>query len=416
MMRTDKLITEKKELIVEFAQKLKENPELGFKENVSSAIVKEYWEKIGLKVEGPFAGTGLRAEIKGLHDGPTLCLIGELDAVANSKGVSHACGHFIQTSQVFAAACALVQLKEQIYGKVIVMAVPAEEFLEIELRSKMRSEGKISYLSGKPELLKLGVFDDVDMVAMIHANPSTPDYKLFLEGGNLGFTAKNIRFTGKAAHGAEPFEGINALEAANLFMTGVNSNRSTFRDEESIRIHPIITKGGSVVNSVPDDVRIETYVRGKTQKAIEKGCAVVDRCAKAAAMMMGCEYSVETEPGYLPINQDHELSEAMKTVAEEVLGKDKIGYGVSCVGSTDMGDISQLLPSIQPTMGGFDGELHSTDFCVKDIWKSCLLGGELLSGLALSVLGDGASTGKRIVENFKPLLNREQYFRYMDNR
>lgn len=421
MLNTEKLITDKKKDILSLAQTIRNNPELGFKEYKTSEAVRKAWESIGLKVEGPFASTGLCARIKGSKKGPTVALIGELDAVgspnnkyANKEGTAHACGHFIQVSQVFAAACALVKLSKELCGDVVLMALPAEEFIEIEKRSEMRKDGKISYLSGKPEFLKRGLFDNVDMAAMIHAQPCTKEYMLYLEGGNLGFTAKNIRFIGKAAHGAQPFEGRNALESASLFLNGVNANRSTFRDEESIRIHPIITKGGSVVNSVPDDVRIETYVRGSSRKAIEKGCRIVDRCAKAAAKMMDCKCEIETIPGYLPLNQDHNLSECMKEVAREVLGSDMIGYNVPSVGSTDMGDISQLIPSIQPTMGGFTGELHSAEFDVADVWKSCLLGGELLAGLALNLLGNNAEKAKKVKTEFKALLTKKQYFEYMD--
>lgn len=410
------LITENKKEILSLAKDIRNNPELGFREFKTSQEVRKAWESIGLKVEGPFGQTGLIARIKGSKKGPILALIGELDAVANKEGVKHACGHFIQTSQVFAAACALVKLKKELCGDVVLMAVPAEEFLEIEKRCELRNEGKISYLSGKPEFLKNGLFKGIDMAAMIHAQPCTADYKLFLEGGNLGFSAKNIRFIGKAAHGAQPFEGRNALESASLFLNGVNANRSTFRDEESIRIHPIITKGGTVVNSVPDDVRIETYVRGSSRKAIEKGCRVVDRCAKAAAKMMDCKCEIETIPGYLPLNQDHNLSECMKEVAQEVLGKNMIGYNVPSVGSTDMGDISQLIPAIQPTMGGFVGELHSEAFDVVDIWQSCLLGGQLLAGLALNLLENNAEKAKKVIREFKPLLSEKQYFDYMDNK
>lgn len=423
MTDTEKLITEYKNEILELAEEIRKNPELGFNEFHTSKAVGKAWEKIGLICEGPFAMTGLTARIKGKGKGPVLALIGELDAVgspnnkyASSEGIAHACGHFIQVCQVFAAGCALVNQREELCGDVVLMAVPAEEFIEIEKRSQMRKDQKVSYLSGKPEFLKLGVFDGIDMAAMIHAQPCTEDYKLFLEGGNLGFTAKNIRFIGKAAHGAQPFDGRNALECASLFLTGVNANRSTFRDDESIRIHPIITKGGSVVNSVPDDVRIETYVRGSSQKAIEKGCAVVDRCVKAAALMMNCSYEIETIPGYLPLNQDHNMSECMKEVAVKVLGKDMVGYNVPSVGSTDMGDISQIIPAIQPTMGGFKGELHSAEFDVEDVWKSCLLGGRLLAGLAVDLLGNNAQKANKVITEYKALLSKEEYFEYMNKR
>lgn len=414
-------IGENRDLILSLINDLKENPELGFFETRSSSFMMHALKSLGLVVEGPFARTGLKATIRGSQAGPTLALIGELDAVgspqnpmANGNGVAHACGHYLQCAQIFAAACALLKIRESLCGNVVILAVPAEEFLEIEKRLALKKAGEIRYLSGKPELLGLGVLDGIDMAAMIHANPDTPDYRLFLEGTNLGFTAKNIFFKGRAAHGSEPFEGRNALQAAMLFFSGVNANRETFRDSESIRIHPIITKGGSVVNSVPDDVRVETYVRGSSRQAIEKGCCIVDRCAQAAAMMMGCEVDVQTIPGYLPIRQDHNLSDVMKQVALDVLGPDSVGYGVPCVGSTDMGDLSQIMPVIQPTMGGFEGGLHSASFRCVDEWAVSSKGGALLAGLAYRLLCEDAKVAKQVLEGFKANMTKDEYFRYMN--
>lgn len=426
MTDIEEIIQKNLDAIVNFAHELRDNPELGFEEYKSSAIVRKHWESIGLQVRGPFANTGLKAYIEGeacgAGKGPSVCLICELDAVASpgnpiadSHGIAHACGHYIQTSQVFAAAFPLMKLKKRLCGRVILMAVPAEEFLQIEKRIEMRKAGKLGYLSGKPELMRLGVMDDVDMAIMLHAHPCTPDHKLFLEGGNLGFTAKNIRFSGRAAHGAVPFEGRNALQAAMLFINGVNANRETFRDEESMRIHPIVTKGGSVVNSIPDDVRIETYVRGSSREAINKGCAVVDRCADAAAMMMGCTAQMQTIPGYLPLRQDANLSRFMKKVASKILGDGMIGHGVASVGSTDMGDLSHIMPVIQPTMGGFKGELHSAEFEVVDEARSCLLGGALLAELAVCLLDGRAENAREVIDGYKPLMTREQYYEYLDN-
>lgn len=420
--RIQEAIIEHKAEILSLIDNLKKHPELGFFEFESSSFVKEAWSLLGLEVEGPFARTGLRAVINTSKPGPVVALVCELDAVmsplnpmANKDGVAHACGHYIQCAQVFASAAALMKVKDMLCGKVVLLAVPAEEFLEIEKRLDLRKKGEIHYLSGKPELLSLGVFDDVNMAMMIHAHPDTPEYKLFLEGGNLGFTAKNIYFKGVAAHGSTPFEGRNALQAATLFFNGINANRETFRDEESIRIHPIITKGGSVVNSIPDDVRVETYIRGATREAIEKGCRIVDRCAKASAMMMDCGVEVVTIPGYLPLEQDKTMSAYMKDVALSVLGQDSVGYGIDSVGSTDMGDMSQLMPVIQPTMGGFIGGLHSAEFRVLDEWQSALKGGELLAELTYQLLVDNASKAKKVIEQFNMKMTKDQYFSYMNS-
>ncbi len=405
---------------LDLAAELQACPELGYSEFGSSEILRRYWQDLGLEVEGPFAGTGIRARIRGGKSGPTVCLMSELDAVvsplnpmASPEGVAHACGHNIQSAQVYAAGAALMEMKESLCGDVVLLAVPAEEFLEIEHRLELRKEGKIRYLSGKPELYRLGVFKDIDMVVLIHAFPEE-DALLHVGGGSLGFTAKNIRFRGISGHGAAPFDSRNALQAAMLFFAGVNANRETFRDEESIRIHPIITKGGEIVNSVPDDVRIETYVRGRSRQAIEKGCLIVDRCAKAAAEMMECTSYVETIPGYLPLMQDKDLSRVAAEVGEQVLGKGNVIWGTDMVGSTDIGDLTHLMPAIQLLLGGFRGQQHGADFSCVDLERTCTQGAMILVGFALRLLGNNASEALRVKEDFRKLLSDEQYFNYMD--
>ena len=414
------LINEKLEGALSLAKELQQHPELGFSEYESSSILRRYWESLGLEVQGPFAGTGIKARIKGAGKGPTVCLLSELDAVvsplnpmADAKGNAHACGHNIQSTQVYLAGAVLNNLREKLCGDVVLLAVPAEEFLEIEHRLEMKKDGKIRYLSGKPELYRLGVFDDVDMVIMIHAYPN-PDCKLYVGGGSLGFTAKNIRFLGISGHGAAPFDSRNALQAATLFFVGVNANRETFRDEESIRIHPIITKGGEIVNYVPDDVRIETYVRGRTQEAIVKGCRIVDRCARAAADMMECRCERETIPGYLPLAQSAGISALSAEIGKEMLGEENIVWGQDMVGSTDLGDITQLKPAVQLLLGGFAGQQHGADFKCLDLEKTCRIGAELLVKLALELLGGKAEKAKEVLSGFERRLTDEQYFNYMN--
>ncbi|MDY0288489.1 MAG: amidohydrolase [Sphaerochaeta sp.] len=407
--------------IAGFGSTLISTPELGFKEMKSSAYVREQLQDLDLEMQEGFAITGIRALLKGSSHHANICLLSELDAVmspenpmASPDGAAHACGHSTQSTQLYAAAIALSEVQDDLEGDVTFLAVPAEEFLDLEYRLQLRQEGKISYLSGKQEMIKLDIFAGIDMVIMIHAQPNTPAYKVFVGGGSLGFTAKNIRFLGKEAHGASPFTGINALQAAHLAIAGINANRETFSEEERIRIHPILTKGGDVVNTVPSDVRMETYIRGSHRAAIERGCTVVDRCAEAGAAMMGGHVVIETIAGYLPLNQDPLLGEAFAQEAQQVLGEDCIVRGVDMVGSTDMGDLSHLMPCIQPTMGGFAGDAHAKDFKVCDPLRSYLLGGEILANLVIELLKDGCALAKTIRTSFVPLMDRDAYLRYLE--
>jgi amidohydrolase len=418
--RITAIIEQQKENIIQFGSTLLAHPELGYEEFFSSSFIESAYQRLGLPLETKLARTGVKARIEGKTHEITVCILSELDAVispANTfsaiSGAAHACGHSTQSTQVYAAALALHAMKDQLDGDIVCMAVPAEEFLDLQHRLELQNEGSITYLSGKQELIHLGAFDDVDMVIMIHSQPNHPSYDVFVDGSSLGFVAKNINFIGKEAHGAAPFKGVNALQAATLAMAGINANRETFSEDEQIRIHPILTKGGDIVNTVPSDVRMETYVRGSCKDAIDKGCAIVDRCVQAGASMMGAEVNIATIPGYLPLKQDKKLSALVASCAEEVDGLGEIIWGKDMIGSTDMGDLSHLMPCIQPTMGGFRGEAHSKDFCMVDAWESYRLGGELLAKLVLMLLANGASKAKQVRDSFVPRMDRETYLAYL---
>ena len=149
-------------------------------------------------------------------------------------------------------------------------AVPAEEYGDVAWRVEQARAGRLEFLGGKPELLRLGHFDDVDLAMMIHAT-SQPEMKArpAWPRRTTAASCKTVRYLGRAAHaGGAPHLGVNALYAAHIGLAAINAIRETFRDEDSIRVHPIITHGGSQVNVIPADVRIETYVRGKTVEAI----------------------------------------------------------------------------------------------------------------------------------------------------
>ncbi|NBK20587.1 MAG: M20/M25/M40 family metallo-hydrolase, partial [Spirochaetia bacterium] len=189
--------------IEEFGSVLVSIPELGFKEVKSSAYIREQLQYLGLEMQESFAMTGVSALLRGNSHHANICLLSELDAVmspenplASPDGAAHACGHSTQSTQVYAAAIALASLQNELDGDITFMAVPAEEFLDLQYRLALREAGRISYLSGKQEMISLDSFKNVDMVIMIHAQPNTPEFKVFIGGVSLGFTAKNIQFHG----------------------------------------------------------------------------------------------------------------------------------------------------------------------------------------------------------------------------
>lgn len=400
-------------------------PESGFKEEKTSALVRKAFNELEMDFEFPLAVTGVKSTLKGKDSKYNVCIIGELDSIfcaehpdSAKNGAVHACGHSAQIGAMLGAAYMLKKsgVMEYLDGDVTFMAVPAEEFIELDFRESLAKEGKIKYSSGKQQLVYEGVFDNIDMAIMLHAMSNEPNQKLFLRGSSLGFISKKVTFKGKASHAAAPANGTNALNAAALAILGIHSNRDTFREEECIRIHPIITKGGDVVNCVPDEVVMEMQVRGATVDAVKKANDVTDRSILGACQMIGAEAKIENTVGYLPLNQSEGLSSAMENIAKELIGDENILSGRGLAGSTDMGDLSAIMPAIHPTIGGFAGGLHSKDFKIVNPDYAILTPAKLMALTAAALLSDGAKKAEEIKNNFVPTFTKEQYLEYLEGK
>ncbi|NIP74068.1 MAG: peptidase dimerization domain-containing protein, partial [Gammaproteobacteria bacterium] len=243
---------------------------------------------------------------------------------------------------------------------------PAEEFIEVEYRMGLREEQKLEFLTGKAELIRLGHFDDVDLAMMIHTKNGEGPPAMMADSSN-GAVIKKIRFLGRAAHaGSKPQVGINALNAANLAMTAIALQRETFYDDDTIRIHPIITKGGDAVSVVPAEVTMETFVRGRTLEGIVDANRKVDRCLRAAAMAIGCEVEIQTIPGYLPQRNNRDIGALFADNVRDVMGADDFPIGGHRTGSTDMGDVGHIMPVIHPYVRGATGNAHAQNWTIAD--------------------------------------------------
>ena len=409
--------------ILAFADSVAAEPELGFKEYKTAEKFASLLRGLGREPRTGVANTGVIDVFKGAKSELRVAVMGELDAILVADhpdadpmtGAVHACGHNAQLSAVAAIACALhdTGLMDELDGDVVLMGVPAEENVEITYRNKLREEGKLWFLSGKQEFIRLGEFDDIDVSVMQHSAVAAPGFKAGASSVCNGFTVKLINYKGKAAHaGAAPFEGVNALNAAMLGLMAVHAQRETFRDEDHIRVHPIITKGGDIVNIVPADVRLESYVRGSNTEAILSASEKVNRAFRSGADAVGAECEIIELPGYLPVIQCEELNalmyEQLKTLVGDGVLNDCPGFGG---GSTDLGDVSHLMPAIQSFFAGVEGGLHTKDFCMKDKELAMLTSAKAMLCLVIELLYGGAEVGKAIKKGFKPVLTREQYLR-----
>ena len=422
--RATEVIDSRADELVSLSKTILANPEPGFRETKTARLVAGKFAEMGMQARIGLALTGLRADLVGSSPGPALAVIGELDSLivnghphANSEtGAAHACGHHCQMGMIMGAAMALKQpeVLEHLSGRLAFMAVPAEEYIEIEYRDSLRRAGKLEFLGGKPEMVRLGEFDDIDLAMMCHTTANPDERQLCISGTNNGTLAKKIQFIGKGAHaGGAPHLGINALNAATLALSAIHYNRETFRDEDSIRVHPIITKGGEAVSAVPADVRMETFVRGRTLDAIMDANVKVDRALKAGAMAVGGDVFIQTIPGYLPLRQNGAMNNVFEANANQLVGAENVGHIAARNGSTDMGDISHLMPAIHPYVGGATGIGHGADYVVHDYSLAVITAAKALAHTAIDLLADGATVGSGIVSGHRPEMTRAEYLKFM---
>lgn len=423
------IIDSHRDEIIGFARDIYSHAELGYKEFETSRKFVEFSRKLGLVVEEGLAVTGAKAYLnQDKRDGISLALIGELDAlripnhayVNPETQAAHCCGHHAQLAGIIGAAIALSTpaIAQELDGQVVFFAVPAEEYGEIEFKNRLREEGKIKYGGGKCELIRIGAFDDIDLNLAHHS--ANGNAVTFRQGANNGFVSKVIRYHGKAAHAAgSPQLGINALNAASIGLTALAYHRETFRDSDHVRIHPIVTKGGNLVNVVPDEVVIETLVRASNQDAIVDAAEKTDRAFFAGGAALGAAVEIETMPGYLPTlpqEPDAELVEAAKIAADGryavEIADDK---GSVSGGSTDVGDVQHILPVYTFRTGGIEGNFHSADFRVVDEELAYIVTAKVFALGAYRLLRDGAKEAKRITAAYQPRFTKEAYVEFMDS-
>jgi amidohydrolase len=405
--------------LIAFGQDIFDHAELGFREERTAGRVADQLRGLGLEVQTGLAMTGVKAHLRGATPGPSVCVMGELDGLPvvdhpqynASAGAAHACGHNAQLTHIVGAARALVEANAagHLAGNVVFIAVPAEEYVDLDWRTEQALAGRLEFLGGKPELLRLGALDDVDMVMLVHAN-SFPGATPFSFGSSSnGFVAKRVRFIGRGAHAARPHLGVNALNAATLALQAMHMQRETFRDEDHVRVHPILTRGGSAVNVVPSDVRLETFVRAATFEAIQEADAKVDRALRAGAMAVGATVEIDTTPGYLPLIGNPELAELFERNASVLVGGEGISHRGAIAASTDAGDLSHVMPVLHPSHGGCSGTMHGADFQVVDPLVAYVNPAKVLAWTVVDLLTGEAAAAKRVLEQFKPVFSRDEY-------
>ncbi len=420
----NKAVEKNRELILNTLDYVWKNPETGYREIKTTKYMEDAFLSLGYEIVRAEGITGFYTELDTGREGPTLLILGELDSLVCTEhpecdaetGAVHCCGHAAQCAALVGVAAALKEegILDGISGKIRLCAVPAEELIEIEYRNELKAKGIIKYLGGKPEFLYRGYFDGVDLAFMVHTT-SSPQFGVNI--GNVGCIAKTVIYKGKSAHaGGAPWEGVNALYAATQGLSAVNSIRETFMEKDIIRVHPIITKGGSAVNAIPDTVTIESFVRGKTFSAIKSANERVNRAFAGAALSLGANVEIVDIPGYAPLYNAPEMIAAAKEALQNSVGETLYEWGVYSSGSTDMGDLSCIMPVIHPYAPGAVGMAHGADYFIEDSERACVSSAKWQVELARVLLSDGAKKAKKIVAEYKaPFASKEEYFEYVDS-
>ena len=302
-----------------------ERPELGFEEHFASALIAD-----GL-VEGGFAVERNAYEIEtafvgriGNPNGAQVVICCEYDALPS---IGHGCGHNIIAAAGLGAALALAPLVDELGGHLTVLGTPAEEL------------GK----GGKIALLERGAFDGADVAMMVH--PSVADVGW---APHIATTHLKIEMEGKAAHAAAaPWDGVNALDAIVLGYTGVAALRQHLRPGTE-KVHGIITDGGTAENVVPDYAAAAFQVRAVKEHLLDPLNERVLNCFRGAATQTGCTMHAHRTSTYQELWFNRRLADAYRTNGER-LGRafiDPETIPMSVAGSTDMGNVSKVVPSI----------------------------------------------------------------------
>jgi amidohydrolase len=315
----------RREQLVSIADTIYANPELAFEEREAAALLTRTLEEDGFVVERGVAGleTAFVARPDGRDERPTVAFLAEYDAL---PGLGHACGHNLIGTAAIGAGLAMKTILPDLSGGIAVIGTPAEE-----------AGG------GKAIMVDAGVFDAVDAAMMVH-----PSGRNLI--GRLSLTVYHvtIEFFGKAAHASSwPEEGINALDAVILTFTSLNALRQHIR--EDARIHGIISHGGDAPNIVPAYAAADFYVRAADTPYAGELLDKVRACANAAAMATGARLELkESGPRYDARMPNPKLvalaHDNMLTLGLDVT----IAAGNERMGSSDMGNVSQVIPAIHP--------------------------------------------------------------------
>lgn len=372
----DKTVEDKVEVYKEIALQIHGNPEVSNYEYLASKLLSEQLIKEGFDVKLDVAGhrTGFDARYKSKKPGLTVVFYAEYDAL---PGIGHACGHNLFGATSSLAAVGLKAIIDEAGGEVRVYGTPGEEGGE---------NG-----SAKGSFVREGFFDDVDIALGVH-----PGYEHGLTTPSLANDPVDVEFFGKSSHASgAPEKGVNALDAIIQVYNASNALRQHLTDD--VRIHGVITNGGAAANVVPDYASARFYLRAKSRPILTDLYIKFERIVKGAALQTGAEYKFglfqNSVDNIVPTPLFDEVYEKHLNRYGEFISRDRSKKGS---GSSDVGNISQVVPTIHPSIRIANEYIagHSIEF--REASRSDLglrsigLGAKVLAHTALDIILNSA--------------------------
>lgn len=325
--------------LIQLSLNIHDNPELGFEEEKASAWLTGYLEDNEFHVERGIAGVATAFRATYGQGSPRIALLAEYDALPK---IGHGCGHNIIAASAVGAAVGSKPIIDRLGGNIMVLGTPGEEVF-----------------GGKIDMVQAGVFKEIDVAMIVH-----PGVRNVVTMQALACTGVEVEFFGQPAHAsAEPHKGVNALEATILAFTSINSLRQHIKEEA--RIHGIITDGGEAPNIVPAHSAAEFYVRAPDNEYLDELKSKVSNCLIGASTASGARLEYHWDDiAFDSMKNNETLAELFKQNLE-LLGRHVEAFNPEFgLGSTDMGNVSQVVPSMHPTIAIASPEVlgHTPEF------------------------------------------------------
>ncbi|KAG1661063.1 Peptidase M20 domain-containing protein 2 [Nymphon striatum] len=328
-------ILKEKSKLKEVSQNIWEHPELAFEEVFAHDLLCDALENYGFTVSRSYKlSTAFKAEFKidseTTQKGRTVAIICEYDALPE---LGHGCGHNLIAECGLGAALGVKAIMESrmsgVVGTLVVMGTPAEE------------KGK-----GKVKLIEAGAFNGIDMALMAHPGPGNLAHPLTY----LALTEFDVKFVGRAAHAANyPWGGINALDGVVLCYSNITALRQQMKP--SWRVHMNITNGGAALNVIPEIAEMQIMVRALTFSELEILKKDIINCIHGAATASKCEVSITEGVSMKNVMSNYELAKTYRKYSEmsgEKFLDDDPHQTIVTSGSTDMGNVTHIMPGIHP--------------------------------------------------------------------